>query len=137
MQIEAFGPWCRITVPSESDSGASGGESRGSRDSGKRCERYDSQGRLLPRTLRPMPSMGKDGCKGKDRDGENACGDLRPRLARARAPLRFDRNYRNYGLYRCSRPLEMSWSRSLELSGSKDGMDIDERARSEADRSAE
>jgi hypothetical protein len=31
----------------------------------------------------------------------------------------------------------MSWSRPLEVTGSKDGMDIDERTRSEADRSVE
>jgi len=37
----------------------------------------------------------------------------------------------------CSRPLEMSWFRPLEVSGSKDGLDIDERARSETDRSVE
>lgn len=37
----------------------------------------------------------------------------------------------------CRRPLEMSWFRPIEVSGSKDGLDIDERARSEADRSVD
>jgi hypothetical protein len=47
-----------------------------------------------------MPSIRNHGDKGNDRDSENACGDLQPRLARARAPIRFDRHYWNYGLYR-------------------------------------
>jgi hypothetical protein len=43
----------------------------------------------------------------------------------------------DYFVLKCSRPLEMSWFRPLEVSGSKDGLDIDERARSETDRSVE
>ena len=37
----------------------------------------------------------------------------------------------------CRRSLEMSGPRPLEMSGSKDGMDVDERTRSETDRSVE
>src|ERR1700733_2249211 len=86
----------RVTVPCESDSGAVGGKSRGSRDSGERSERYDRQGCLFLRTLLVMPSVGKDGCKGNDRDSESARGDLPPALTRTPGATRFDLAHRNY-----------------------------------------
>src|SRR6266568_1574506 len=89
---------CRVTVPCESDSGAVGGESRGSRDSGKRRERNGIQDRLgLLRHWGPRPSIGDDGSKSKNRYGEDACCDLQPSLTRARPANWFDWNC---GLYR-------------------------------------
>jgi hypothetical protein len=48
--------------------------------------------------MRPMPSIHNHGGKRNDQNGKNARGDLQPRLTRLRAAIRFDRDYRNYGL---------------------------------------
>src|SRR5258705_703317 len=92
---------CRVTVPRESDSGAIGGESRRNRPPGQSRKRNRSQGHLLLRTLRPMPSIDGQRSKCKNRDSENSRSKLQPHTTRVRATICFDCDYGNYGLNRC------------------------------------
>src|ERR1700761_6076588 len=99
---------CWITVPGESDSGPIRGESRRGRSSGQSRKRNGSQRLPLLRTLRPMPSIRNKSRGAKDQDDENACGDPKPRLTRARAAIWFDRNCGNSILNRCLRFTDQS-----------------------------
>src|SRR3954452_8711530 len=80
--LVAVGP--KSGTPGEGDSGAVGRESRGGCPAWQSRKRNDSQGRLLLRSLMPAPSIDNEGCKRKDRDGDNACANLHPQLTTVR-----------------------------------------------------